>query len=78
MALPMALKNLMKLKTQDLNQQIAAFEKKYGMAYSEFEQACHDGRISNPYAYEIEKDNWEWEALLADRKELEIVAQWLE
>ena len=77
LALPIALKDLMKLKMQDLDQKIATFEKKYGMTFAEFEQACQDGRIEDPYSYEVEKDDWEWEAFLMDRKELEIVAQWL-
>jgi hypothetical protein len=77
-ALSIALKDLLKLKTQNLDQQIAAFEKKYSMSFAEFEQACEDGRIEDPYSYEVEKDNWEWETFLTERKELEMVAQWLE
>ena len=77
-ALPIVLKDLLKLKIQDLDEQIATFEKKYGMSYFEFEQACQNGSITDPYAYEIEKDNWEWETFLTERKELEMVAQWLE
>jgi len=78
LALPIALRDLLKLKMQDLDEQIAAFEKKYDMSYAEFEQACLDGRIEDPYSYEVEKDDWEWEAFIMDRKELGMVAQWLE
>jgi hypothetical protein len=77
-SLPLALKDLLRLKMKDLDEKIAAFEKKYGMPYAEFEQACVDERIEDSYSYAIEKDDWEWEALLTKRKELEIVAQWLE
>ena len=77
-ALPLALKDLLKLKMQNMGEKIAAFEKKYGMSYAEFEQACRDGRIEDPYSYEVEKDDWEWGTFLMERKELEMVAQWLE
>ena len=78
LALPLALKDLLKLKMQNVDEKIATFEKKYNLSHAEFEQACRDGGIKDPYSYEIEKDDWEWEALLAERKELEMVAQWLE
>lgn len=77
-ALSVALKDLLRLKKQNLLKDIETFEKKYGMTFSEFEEACKDGRIKEPFSYEVEKDDWEWEALLSDKKTLEVFLQWLE
>jgi hypothetical protein len=76
-ALPMALKDLVQLKTQALLEKIAAFEKKYGMSFDEFEKACQDGRVANPFSYDVEKDNWEWEASIVEHEDLQEMAQWL-
>ena len=77
-ALPIALKDLLRYKKEVLQKKISAFEKKYGFSFDEFEQACLDGRIENPYAYEIENDNWEWESALTELKDIEELAEWLE
>ncbi|MDO9131328.1 MAG: hypothetical protein Q7U34_15835 [Anaerolineales bacterium] len=77
-ALPIALKDLVQFKIQDLENKILAFEQKYGMTFNEFENACQQGRIANPFSYDVEKDNWEWEAALTEREGLREIAQWLE
>ncbi len=77
-ALSVALKDLLQLKKQNIENQIESFEEKYGMTFSEFEQACKDGRIKDPFSYEVEKDNWEWDAALAEQQTLEAFLQWLE
>ena len=77
-ALPIALKDLVQFKIQDLENKFLAFEQKYGMTFSEFENACQQGRIANPFSYDVEKDNWEWEAALTELEDLREIAQWLE
>lgn len=76
-ALPLALKDLLRLKIKERDAQIKEFEKKYGMTYSEYEKACIDGRIKDPYSYEVEKDGWDWEALITEIEDFEEMAQWL-
>ena len=77
-ALPIALRDLIRFKIHELDEKIAAFEKKYGLNFVEFERACEAGRIENPYSYEVEKDDIDWEIALNQRKDLEIIAKWLE
>ena len=77
-AASIVLKEYLQLKTQIIQARIANFEKKYGMGFAEFEMACDDGRIQDPYSYEIEKDNWDWEAALSEQKTLETFLQWLD
>jgi hypothetical protein len=47
------------------------------MTFVEYEEACLDGRIKDPYSYEVEKDGWDWEALITEIEDFEEMAQWL-
>jgi len=76
-ALSLALKDLVRLRSDEAQTRIAQFEKKYGMDFSEFETACKEGKITNPFSYSVEKDDWEWEAAITDRAALEEISQWL-
>jgi len=76
-ALSLAIKELVRLSKKEAQAQIANFEDKYKMNFSEFEKACEDGRISDPFSYEVEKDDFEWEAAVTDLNALEEISQWL-
>jgi len=76
-ALSLAIKELVRLITKEAKEQISFFENKYGMNYAEFEKACDDGRIKDPFSYEVEKDDFEWEAAITDLASLEEMSQWL-
>ena len=77
-AASIVLKEFLQLKRQILQNKIAEFSKKYKMDFAEFELACEDGRIQDPFSYETEKDTWDWEAALSEKKTVEIYLQWLE
>ena len=67
------------LKTQQLKQQIEAFELKWGMTYEEFSQRCERGTLGqDPYAYDVESDFWDWEktVTLLDHYEA-LQARWM-
>ncbi len=50
------------LKTQQLKQQIKAFELKRGMTFEEFSRQCERGTLKqDSYAYDVESDFWDWE-----------------
>lgn len=76
-ALSKILKDFFQLKIRTLQEKIAAYEKKYGMTFSEFEEACRSGKIEEPYSYEVEKDNWDWEASITEMEDLMEYEQWL-
>jgi hypothetical protein len=76
--LPILLKYLFHYKKETLKSKITFFEGKYGMALKEFEQACKDGRIADPYSYEVENDGWEWDSAVTELKDTEELEQWLE
>ena len=71
LALPLALKDLVRLRLEAAEAKIAAFEEKYGMDFAQFEEAWERGDIDAPYSYAVEKDYWEWEAAVTDKAKLE-------
>ena len=66
LAIVMVLKELLQFKIQAGMKTIRKFEKKYRMSFSDFEQACQDGRIEDPYSYEVESDDFDWDAAVTD------------
>ncbi|MDO9299852.1 MAG: hypothetical protein Q7T89_00650 [Anaerolineales bacterium] len=76
-ALSLAIKQLVRLRTKEAQEQIKSFENKYNMTFVEFEKACDDGRIEDPFSYEVEKDDFEWEAAITDLAALEEISQWI-
>jgi hypothetical protein len=76
-ALSLAIKELVRLSLKETKAQVSVFESKYGMAFPEFEKACDDGRIDDPFSYEVEKDDFDWEAALTDLAVLEEISQWM-
>jgi len=74
-ALSIALKDLVRLRLEAAQTVIAGYEEKYGMSFSEFQQAWQAGRISAPYSYTVEGDYWAWEAAVSDIKALEELAE---
>lgn len=69
-ALPLAIKDLLRLKLMESSQQQAEFTRRYGMEYSAFKHAWEDDLIPNKYSYEVERDFWDWEAAVADEVRL--------
>ncbi|MBM3180830.1 MAG: hypothetical protein FJZ86_10800 [Chloroflexi bacterium] len=75
-ALSLAIKELIHFRIESTKAQIAAYEQKYGMVFSEFEQAWKDGKIKDPYSYPVEQDYMQWETALVDIKLLEEILEW--
>lgn len=69
-ALPLAVKDWVRLKLADAETRIQAFERRYDMDFAAFQHAWQEDRISDRYSYEVESDYWEWEAAVADRQRL--------
>lgn len=67
-ALPLAAKDLLKLKLRENEQLIKEFENRYKIGFEEFKASWeHDG-LNDKYSYQVEKDYWEWEAAITDQK----------
>jgi hypothetical protein len=70
LALPLAIKDWVRLRLKESSERRETFEGRYGMSFAAFKQAWDDGRISNAYSYEVERDYWEWEAAETDEGRL--------
>jgi hypothetical protein len=69
-ALNLAVKDLIRLKLGEAERQRLGFEERYRMDFETFKQAWDEGRITDRYAYEVERDFWEWEAAVTNEKRL--------
>ena len=70
-ALPLAIKDWVRLKLKETREQRDAFEQRYGMDFPAFKQAWRQGCIANKHSYEVEHDYWEWEATVTDEERLQ-------
>ena len=70
-ALPIAIKDLLRLKRKESQEQMEAFEQRYGMDFSTFRQAWGEDRIADKHSYAVERDYWEWEAATTDEARLQ-------
>jgi hypothetical protein len=68
--LPLAVKDLLRLKIKETREQREAFERHHGMSFESFRRAWEEGRIASKHSYEVEKDYWEWEAAVTDEDRL--------
>jgi hypothetical protein len=69
-ALPLAIKDLLRLKLVETRGRRRDFEQRYGMDFDLFKQAWDEGRIADKYSYEVERDYQEWEATVTDEERL--------
>lgn len=77
LALSLALKDLVRLRIQEAEVRIDAFEKKYLMNFQEFEKAWNDGKIADAYSYPVEQDFMQWEAFVLELAGLQEISQWM-
>jgi hypothetical protein len=70
-ALPIAIKDWVRLRLQEARQERDRFERRYGMDFGSFQQAWQEGRIPEAHSHQVERDYWEWEATVTDEQQLE-------
>ena len=68
LAIVKVLQQLLEHKIKTTLESTRTFEKKYGLTFSEYERACEDGRIADPYSYEVEQDGFNWEASVSEQE----------
>jgi hypothetical protein len=69
-ALPLAMKDWIRLKLKEAGERRETFEHCYEMEFSAFKQAWEEGRVKNRHSHEVERDYWEWEATVTDEERL--------
>lgn len=73
-ALPLAIKDWVRLRLKETQEQQELFERRYAMDFLAFKQAWQEGRISKKHSYEVERDYWEWEAAVTDEERLKDIS----
>ena len=69
-ALPLAMKDWIRLRLKEAREQREAFESRYGMDFLAFQRAWETGDVANRHSYKVERDYWEWEAMVTDEERL--------
>jgi len=69
-ALPLAIKDWLRLKLVETRREREQFERRYGMTFEAFKQAWDADQVADRYSYEVERDYWEWEASVTDEARL--------
>jgi hypothetical protein len=69
-ALPLAIKDWVRLKLNEATRQRLAYERRYGMDFFTFKHDWEQDAIANKHTYEVEQDYWEWEAAVTDEQRL--------
>lgn len=76
-ALLTMIREYLQLKTKDIERRINEYEKKHGMSFQDFKEACKSEKI-DAYSHQIEEDYREWEALHSLKKYYgELLNKWL-
>jgi len=76
-AIPMALRDAVEHRLQQIEATIQTYEDKYGLSFSEFEARGRDGTLPDRFSYEVEHDYFEWDSLVTRRARLQEIRQWL-
>ena len=69
-ALPLAIKDLLRLKLAETRERRRDFEQSYGMTFDSFSRAWSEGRIADKHSLRVERDYQEWEATITDEERL--------
>jgi len=70
-ALTLVLRDAFAYRLEQIQQQLIAFEAKYGMTFSEYKTGWESDEREEDYSWEAERDYLEWEALITRKQRLE-------
>ena len=74
-ALPLAMKDWVRLRLHEAQDQRRTYEQRYGMDFAAFKRDWHADRIPEAHSYETERAYWEWEAIVTDEERLQQIAE---
>jgi hypothetical protein len=70
-ALPLAIKDWVRLRSKEAKEERDGFERRYGMDFAAFQHAWQEGRIPDAHSHQVERDYREWEATVTDEQQLQ-------
>ena len=63
-------RSALKERLRNVSERISELEAKYAMTFEEFAQAWEEGRVPEKWSFDVERDYFDWEALLSEKKRL--------
>jgi hypothetical protein len=76
-ALALIMRDYAHYKLAEIEVALQAYEKKYGMSFTAYQQRWETQETDEDYTYEAEQDFLEWEGLITRRARLEESLAWL-
>ena len=76
-ALLLVLRDALAYQLDQIEAHLHDFEAKYGMSFEEYRQRWESEERDDDYRWETERDYLEWEALVARKRRLEDVYNWM-
>lgn len=70
-AVRLTVRDALEHRLREVQEGIAAFEERYGMSFAAFEEAWEAGDVEERHSFDVEKDYWDWEALVTRRRTIE-------
>ena len=77
MALVLLVRDYARHKLAEIDVELKQYEQKYGMSFEAYKQIWDSEDREEHYAYDVERDYLEWEALVTRRNRLESSFAWL-
>jgi hypothetical protein len=77
MALVLLVRDYARHKMAEIDVELKQYEQKYGMSFAAYKQTWDSEDRAEHYAYAVEQDYLEWEALVTRRNRLESSFAWL-
>lgn len=76
-AILMTLSDAIEHRLEAIETEIHAYEQRYGMPFEEFEARGRSGDLADRFSYPVEQDYFDWDGLVARRRKLKGILQWL-
>ncbi len=76
-ALQTGVRDILEHRLEKVNSGLKKYERKYKNTFLEFKKRWDENKIKDKYAYDVEKDYWEWESLYSRKIKLQEMSQWI-
>lgn len=70
-AVRMTVRDALKHRLENVEEEIEEFEEKYGVSFEKFEEKWNSGEVEDRNSYDVESDFWEWEGLVTRKERIE-------
>lgn len=76
-AILMTLRDAIEHRLEAIEADLCAYEQRYGMTFEKFEARGRSDGLPERFSYPVEQDYFGWDSLVARRRKLKEILQWL-